>query len=109
MKLFGAMKNRCSARSFLNRPVARKDLERTFSTMPVWRHRPSICQPWEYVITYGEEKDRLVKKLLRTRKERQVSCGPGTAEVLPEKYIDRSRAAAGLMHPARSGNGHGVQ
>lgn len=99
MDLFTAMQQRQSSRTFLDHPVARKDIEEIFEYAGL---APSAInmQPWEYVVTYGEEKDRLVRRLLKARKERQVSCGPGAAEPLPEEYIDRSRKAAQLMKPA---------
>jgi len=99
MDLLAAMKERRSARTFLDRPVARKDIEEIFTYAGL---APSAInmQPWEFVITYGEEKDRLVRRLLKARKERQVACGPGTTDPLPEKYVDRSRRAAQDMQPA---------
>jgi nitroreductase len=99
MDLFSAMRQRQSARAFLDRPVARRDIEEIISCAGL---APSAInlQPWEFVITYGEEKDRLVRRLQKARKERQVACGPGTDEPLPEKYVARSRHAAQLMKPA---------
>ncbi len=99
MDLFSAMRQRRSARVFLDRPVARRDIEEIISCAGL---APSAInlQPWEFVITYGDEKDRLVRRLQKARKERKVACGPGTAEPLPEKYIQRSRNAARLMKPA---------
>ena len=99
MDLFTAMRQRQSARAFLDRPVARCDIEEIFECAGL---APSAInlQPWEFVITYGEEKDRLVRRLKKARNERQVACGPGTAEPLPEKFVDRSRRAAQLMKPA---------
>jgi nitroreductase len=99
MDLFSAMRQRQSARAFLNRPVARRDIEEIVSFAGL---APSAInlQPWEFVITHGEEKDRLVRRLQKARRERQVACGPGTAEPLPEKFIERSRRAAQVMKPA---------
>lgn len=99
MELFTAMKQRQSARAFLDRPVARKDIEEIFTYAGM---APSAInmQPWEFVVTHGEEKDRLVGRLLKAREERQVACGPGSAEPLPEKYVNRSRRAAQAMQPA---------
>lgn len=99
MDLFTAMQQRQSSRAFLDRPVARKDIEEIFGYAG---RAPSAInmQPWEYVVTYGQEKDRLIRRLLKARKERQVACGPGTVEPLPEQYVRRSRHAARQMKPA---------
>ena len=99
MELFTAMEQRRSTRSFRDQAVSRSDIEEIFHYAGL---APSAInlQPWEYVITYGEEKDRLVKRLGKARSELQVACGPGTAAPLPEKYANRSRDAARVMKPA---------
>jgi len=104
MDLFAAMQQRSSARAYSERPVKRKDIEELFNYAGM---APSAInmQPWQYVITYGEEKDRLVRSLLKARSERQVACGPGSAEPLPEKFVQRSRLAARDMKPAVEGLG----
>ena len=66
MDLFTAMRQRQSAREFLDRPVTRRDIEEIFEYAGL---APSAInlQPWEFVITYGEEKDRLIRRLHRPR------------------------------------------
>lgn len=98
MELFTAMQERRSTRAFRDQEVSRSDIEEIFHYAGL---APSAInlQPWEYVITYGEEKDRLVKRLGKARSELQVACGPGTAAPLPEKYASRSRDAARVMKP----------
>jgi nitroreductase len=54
-------------------------------------------QPWEYIIVYGPEKDRLVRRLKRAHAERKITCGPGTASPLPEIFRKRSRRASQVM------------
>jgi len=56
-------------------------------------------QPWEYVIVYGKEKDRLVQQLKRAHAELNVACGPGTENPLPDKFKTRSRRASQAMAP----------
>lgn len=99
MELFTVMEQRRSTRAFSDQQVSRSDIEEIFHYAGL---APSAInlQPWEYVITYGEEKDRLVKRLGKARSELQVACGPGTAAPLPEKYANRSRNAARVMKPA---------
>lgn len=93
MDVFSAMKNRQSARAYLDKPVLRADVE------DILRHAamaPSAInvQPWEYVVVYGQEKDRLVRRLQKAHAERKISCGPGTVTPLPETFKHRSRGAS---------------
>lgn len=98
MDLFLAMKNRRSARAYSEQPVARALIEEVFHYAGL---APSAInlQPWEYTVLYGEEKDRLVKRLLKVHNERKVSCGPGTSGALPEAFARRSRQASKIMEP----------
>ena len=98
MDVFSAMTDRRSARAYLNSPVSRADIE---DILEYAGKAPSAIniQPWEYVIVYGEEKDRLVKRLQKAREERRISCGPGTKNPLPDIFKNRSRRASQAMAP----------
>ena len=98
MDSFTAMQQRRSARAYLDKPVARAEIEEIFNYAG---RAPSAInlQPWEYVVVYGQEKDRLVRRLLKVHAERQVPCGPGTSTRPPEIFTRRSRAASDLMEP----------
>jgi len=98
MDVFSAMTNRQSARAYLPKSVARSDIE---DILRYAGRAPSAInlQPWEYVIVYGEEKDRLVHRLKRAHAERNISCGPGTENPLPEIFKNRSRRASRAMAP----------
>ncbi|MBF0525908.1 MAG: nitroreductase [Deltaproteobacteria bacterium] len=98
MDLFAAMTQRRSARAYLNRAVSRSDIEDIIRYAGL---APSAInlQPWEYVVIYGEEKDRLVRRLKRAAAERQISCGSGASKPLPDKYLKRTRQAFQLMEP----------
>jgi len=98
MNVFSAMANRQSARAYLSKPVARADIEDILKYAGM---APSAInlQPWEYVIVYGEEKDRLVQQLKRAHAERNISCGPGTENPLPDVFKNRSRRASQAMAP----------
>jgi nitroreductase len=98
MDVFTAMQQRRSARAYLDTPVARADLEQIFKYAG---RAPSAInlQPWEYVVVYGEEKQRLVRRLLKVQAERQVPCGPGTSTRPPEIFTRRSREASDIMAP----------
>ncbi len=92
------MKQRKSARNYLEKPVLRADIEDVIRCAGM---APSAInlQPWEYVVTYGEEKDRLIRRLKKVHAMKNVSCGPGTSEPLPEKFSNRSRKALKVMNP----------
>ena len=98
MDIFSVMKERSSARAYLDKPVSRAQVEDIFHYAGL---APSAInlQPWEFVVTYGEEKDRLVRRLKKVHAERNVSCGPGTARPLPERFAQRSRRASKGMEP----------
>lgn len=98
MEIQQLMKQRKSARSYLEKPVLRADIEDVIRCAGM---APSAInlQPWEYVVTYGEEKDRLIRRLKKVHAVKNVTCGPGTSEPLPEKFSNRSRKALKVMNP----------
>jgi nitroreductase len=98
MDVFSAMKARRSARAYVQKPVSRADIEEILRYAGM---APSAInlQPWEYVIVYGEEKDRLVHRLKKAHSERKISCGPGTENPLPDIFKNRSRRASQAMAP----------
>ena len=99
MELFTTLKERRSTRAYLDKPVARKEVEQVFQLAGLAPSAMNL-QPWEFVITYGEEKDRLVRSLEKTRAERKTTCGPGTLKPLPERFAQRSRRVLQRMQPA---------
>ncbi len=104
MDLLSAIAARKSCRSYLDKTVSRKDIEGIIRCAGM---APSAInlQPWEFIVTYGEEKDRLVRRLLKTHAEKQVQCGPGTANPLPQKYSRRSKDSNKLLEPAIAQSG----
>lgn len=98
MDLNHLMKHRKSARRYLGKPVSRSDVEELIRAAGM---APSAInlQPWEYVVTYGEEKDRLIRRLKRVHAMKQIPCGPGTDKPLPERFSVRSREALDIMKP----------
>ncbi len=98
MKLQQLMNNRKSARRYLDTPVKRSDIEDIIKSAGA---APSAInlQPWEYVVTYGEEKDRLVQRINKVHAIKNVSCGPGTNKPLPDKFAIRSKKAVKVMKP----------
>lgn len=98
MDVFAAMNDRQSARAYLPKPVARADVE---DILKYAGRAPSAInlQPWEYVIVYGEEKERLAQRLKKAQAESNITCGPGTENPLPDMYKNRSRRASAAMAP----------
>jgi nitroreductase len=99
MDILTAMRERKSARAYLDKPVSRKDIEEIIKYAGMAPSAINV-QPWEYIVTYGEEKERLSKTLQKIQVERSVTCGPGTSRPLPEKFLVRSRGASKAMMPA---------
>ncbi|OGR20195.1 MAG: hypothetical protein A3J85_03525 [Desulfobacula sp. RIFOXYA12_FULL_46_16] len=98
MDIIELINKRRSARHYLDRPVSRADIE---DLIQCAGQAPSAInlQPWEYVVVYGEEKDRLVRRLKKLHALKKTTCGPGTSAPLPEKFANRSRKASKAMKP----------
>ena len=98
MDLLQTIRQRRSARSFLNKSVDRSTLE---NIMADAANAPSAInmQPWEVHVVSSEETTRLSRKLLKRFKEHQITCGPGATQKIPDKFIERARRAAEGMTP----------
>jgi len=98
MDLMEAMKQRRSARAFLERPVARETLE---LLLHLATQAPSAInlQPWELTVVSGEEKKRLSRLLVKRMKERNISCGPGAKRPLSEAFMARQRGLLNTLQP----------
>jgi len=98
MELLEAMRNRRSVRAFKDEPVSRELLQQVLADAS---RAPSAInmQPWEVHVVRGEERKRLSRRLLRSFAERQLTCGPGTAKPIPERFMQRGRVCAEIMTP----------
>jgi nitroreductase len=98
MDIMSAMQQRRSTRAYLGKEVSRRDIEEILSCAAL---APSAInlQPWEFIVTHGDEKERLVSRLLKARRERQVKCGSGTDRPLPERISRRAKEAMAVMEP----------
>jgi len=99
MDVLASMKERKSARAYLDKPVTRALLEEIFALAGLAPSAMNL-QPWEFICTYGEEKDRLIRRLLKAYEERAVACTPGTSRPLPLKFARRSAEAGRVMEPS---------
>jgi nitroreductase len=99
-----AMQQRKSTRAYLARDVSRRDIEEILACAAL---APSAInlQPWEFIVTHGEEKERLVRRLLKARQERQVRCGSGAEKPLPERISRRAKEAMAVMEPHVAAHG----
>jgi len=90
MELEKVINERHSTRAFLDKPVPRETIEKllTLSTKA-----PSAInlQPWEFTVVMEVERKRLSKVLVKSMRERNISCGPGALRPLPEYFMDRQR------------------
>jgi nitroreductase len=98
MDIIKVIKERKSIRVFKADPIPRETVE---EILGLTIHAPSAInlQPWEFVVVSGEEKERLCRKLMKARREKQVTCSPETSKPLPENYRQRGKQSFGLMKP----------
>jgi len=98
MDLIEAIKERRSARAFLEKTVARETLE---DLLHLATQAPSAInlQPWELTVVSGEEKKRLSRVLVKRMKERNISCGPGAKKPLSEAFMERQRGLLNTIQP----------
>ena len=94
MELATAIRDRKSARAFIDRVVPKEITEQVLK-LALCAPSGLNLQPWRIYVVTGEEKARLSRVLLKAYREKQVSCSPKTEKPLPQKY---SRRAGGLPH-----------
>jgi len=73
MDLMEAIDSRRSIRAFKPSPVSRELVEKILNLVV---KAPSAInlQPWEFIVVMGEEKERLSRKLIKSYREKQISC-----------------------------------
>jgi len=93
MDLLTTIRTRRSVRAFRNESIPKQTLEKVLEDAA---NAPSALnmQPWEVHVVLGEELKRLSRQLLKSYAERQVTCGPGASQPLPDKFIERGRECA---------------
>jgi nitroreductase len=98
MELEKIINERHSTRAFLDKPVPREVIERL---LLLSTKAPSAInlQPWEFTVVMGEERIRLSKVLVKSMRERNISCGPGAVRTLPEYFMDRQRKLMDCILP----------
>jgi len=98
MELEKIIHERHSTRTFLDKPVPRETIEKL---LLLSTKAPSAInlQPWEFTVVMGEERIRLSKVLVKSMRERNISCGPGAVRSLPEHFMDRQRKLMDCILP----------
>jgi len=99
MDLVEAVDGRRSIRAFKSDPVSRETIEKILNLVI---KAPSAInlQPWEFVVAMGEEKERLSRKLVKSYREKQISCSPGNVKPLADTFSKRGLASVELMTPS---------
>ncbi len=98
MDLFDAIRERRSVRAFKPDPVPRKTVE---EILRLATNAPSAInlQPWEFYVVMDEERERLSRKLVKSYREKQISCSPGNVKPLSETFSRRGVESFRLMNP----------
>ena len=98
MELEKIINERHSTRAFLEKPVPREIIEKL---LLLSSKAPSAInlQPWEFTVVMGEERIRLSRLLVKSMRERNISCGPGAVRTLPEYFMDRQRKLMDCILP----------
>jgi len=99
MDLIRAIDSRRSIRAFKPDPIPREIIEKILNLVV---KAPSAInlQPWEFVVVMGEEKERLSRKLIKSYREKQISCSPGNIKPLADTFSKRGLASVELMTPS---------
>jgi len=98
MDLLQAMRERKSARAFTTETVPRDLVEKVLEAA---FNAPSAInlQPWEFSVVMGEERDRLSRRLLKSYREKNISCSPGNVKPLARNFSRRGYESFELMTP----------
>ena len=98
MELLQAIWGRKSIRAFKQDPISRETVEEILNTA---LQAPSAInlQPWKFVVVMGEEKDRLCRRLVKSSKEKQITCDPESLKPLDKTFSKRGIASVELMKP----------
>lgn len=98
MDILESLRKRRSCRAFRDESVPRELLEAVLSDAS---NAPSAInmQPWEVHMVLGNERKRLSRHLLKFFQERNLTCGPGSTQPLPNRFMERARSCAIEMTP----------
>ena len=98
MELSEIIGKRRSIRAFTPERVPRERVEEVLGAAI---RAPSAInlQPWEMTVVMDEERERLSRRLMKSYREKRISCSPGNVAPLPEAVTARGRASFEGMLP----------
>jgi nitroreductase len=98
MDIIHIINERKSTRAFKPDPVKKGQIEEILKLVI---NAPSAInlQPWEFIVVMGEEKQRLSRRLIKSYREKQISCSPGNVKPLSETFNKRGVESFELMNP----------
>jgi nitroreductase len=99
MKLEQAITERKSIRAFIKDPLPRDVIEEVLQ-QAIQAPSAINLQPWEFTVILGEEKERLSNLLLKSYRERRISCSPGAKGPLPAQLSARGEQSFATLNPA---------
>ncbi len=99
MELDLVIAERKSIRAFKKDPVPRELIEEILQRA-IQAPSAMNLQPWEFTVVLGEEKERLSRLLLRSYRERRISCSPGAKGPLPAELSTRGEKSFEAMKPS---------
>jgi len=98
MELEKIITERHSTRAFSDKPVPRETIEKLLFLATRCPSAINI-QPWEFTVVMEEELHRLSRILVKSLRERNISCGPGAVRRLAEHFMDRQRKLMDSIAP----------
>jgi len=98
VELVDIIAERRSIRAFIPERVPRERVEEVLAAAI---RAPSAInlQPWEMTVVMDEERERLSRRLMKSYREKRISCSPGNIAPLPEVATARGRASFEGMLP----------
>jgi nitroreductase len=99
MNLEQAITERKSIRAFKKDPLPRDVIEEVLQ-QAIQAPSAINLQPWEFTVILGEEKERLSNLLLKSYRERRISCSPGAKGPLPAQLSARGEQSFATLNPA---------
>jgi nitroreductase len=98
MDIIKAIKERKSTRAFKPDKVSHEQIEEILKLVI---DAPSAInlQPWEFIVVMDEEKERLSRRLIKSYREKQISCSPGNVKPLAASFSKRGAESFELMNP----------
>ena len=98
MDLLELIKERKSIRAFRPDPVPKEIIEEILN-LSILAPSAINLQPWEFQVVMGQEKERLSRRLIKSYREKQISCAPSTVKPLPKTFGKRGVKTLQGMNP----------